>query len=86
MRVVVQREVSPAALLIARGGSIAAAMDITGDVLRLLMEHGIPDPQATWVAFVIDRHDCASTVDWDPDRPIPEGTILLRCSGWTTSG
>lgn len=83
-------EVVPGALLLARGGSIAAAQSITGDVLRAVAEQTNPgyfEVRASWVAYLVDESADLGldVVDWDPTTPIPVGAILLRCTGWTAA-
>ncbi len=79
-----QREVDPHALLLGDGGSVASAMRFTGDFLRDMAEAGVKEPHVSWVAVVTDRKERGlGTVQWDPSTPIPEGTIVLRATGWS---
>jgi hypothetical protein len=78
-----QRPVDPLVLLLGSGGSVATAMRIMGDVLQELADQGVPRDRliATWVAV----HAEHGAQEWDPTDPIPRGTILLRCTGWSAS-
>jgi hypothetical protein len=89
-----QTTVQPDRLLLAAGGSIAAAMRITGDVLQRMVDAGATranglEPRAAWVAIVATgRHDDPEgigVVDWSPEQPIPRGTVVLRCTGYSVS-
>lgn len=80
-----QRELDPLALMAVRGGSIAAAQSVTGDLLRSVEAHTRPgfEARASWVAVVTDG-DAVDTVEWNPTTPIPAGALWLRCSAYTT--
>lgn len=88
-----QVSVVPEALLIAAGGSIGKAAEITGAVLRHMVALGATparglEARASWVAVV--ANDSAENagidiVDWDPATPIPRGSLMLRCTGYSVS-
>jgi len=89
-----QTSVRPDALMLARGGSTAAALRLTGQVLDRLADQGaVPargfEARASWVAIVATeqrgRPAGVDTIDWDPATPIPPGTIELRCTGYSVA-
>lgn len=83
----------PEALMFERGGSIGAAMRITGEVIQRVVDAGATpangrEPRASWVAII--GHDSRESpgvevIDWDPTQPIPCGTLQLRCTGYSVS-
>ncbi len=85
--IVKRHEVDPLDLLRARGGSVAAAQSIAGDLLRR-MGPELPlgyEARATWLAYVVDTTSPLGieALDWDPTDPIPPGSIMLRCSAFS---
>lgn len=94
--IIEQTTVEPLSLLLARGGSAAAALRIMGDVLQRVIDAGGArnglEPRASWVAITAEpgRHadeapGAVDLVDWDPVQPIPPNTLQLRCTGYSVS-
>lgn len=82
-------EVDPLGLMRSAGGSIGAAMRITGDMIQAVIDEGATEmhgleARASWVA-VVHTAEGVGTVEWDPSTPIPSGAFVLRCNGFSAA-
>jgi hypothetical protein len=81
-------EVMPHVLLQREGGSVAAAMRITGNLIQELTDAGATSAngmqvRASWIAITLDKEEALGSVEWDPQTPIPPGTVMLRCTAYS---
>jgi hypothetical protein len=80
--VVVREHITaPLALLIAGGGSYVEAVRITTELADSVQRVTGRDPVITWTAVAMGGAGM-SRREWDPSKPIPEGTEALHCQAW----